>query len=320
MRGWYFSFVALVLVTGCGGKPPVSEEAAPEVLPAPEDLSASEVLPPPAVILLDALDPLTLEMPPQRVGAALRLAVAETGDIFILDSDRHRILYYGADGRLRNVTGGSGQGTQEFNSPSDLDTDGLTVWILDRQNRRLVRLNRELNYVEEVSLVAEPGQFSVPIWFDAVACATNGDVFLLDRREPQAVRISAAGDVLATYGGFGSGNGRLETPVDIAAGPDGALYVTDGRRLLHFDRSGNFRDQYVYPERLVYLEVSGETVWVTTDQGVLLRLEDGYLARVALDPAAGPPRPLDVSTTRNGAPVLLDASFFLWQFSSAAFN
>jgi hypothetical protein len=298
MRVLRFSLLLAWCITGCGSKP------------SPGNSSGGEFRS--DVVFLDLINRIELKRPQRPTGAGLRLALSATGDFYILDGDHHRVLRYTPDGALQNEAGGSGLGSLEFNGPVDIDSDGQMVWVLDRQNRRLVRLNNVLNYVEEISLVPPANDASAPLWFDGVGCSSNGDVFLLDKREPQVVRISPSGEYLASYGGFGAGSGRLENPTDLDAGADGTLYVTDGRRLLVFDRSGNLSTSLTYNEPLIYVEGAGKVAWLITASGRLLRYADQQLSRVAIGQSGMQPVPIDLAVYRASEPALLDSEFSAW--------
>jgi hypothetical protein len=298
MRVLRFSLLAILCVAGCGSKP------------SPADISEVEFRS--DVVFLELTNRIDLTRPQRPTGTGLRLAQSATGDFYVLDGDHHRVLRYTRDGALQNEAGGSGLGSLEFNGPIDIDSDGQMVWVLDRQNRRLVRLNNVLNYVEEISLVPPANDASAPLWFDGVGCSTNGDVFLLDKREPQVVRISPSGEFLASYGGFGSGSGRLERPTDLDAGADGTLYVTDGRRLLVFDRSGNLSKSLTYNEPLIYVEGAGKVAWLITASGRLLRYADQQLSRVAIGQGGMQPVPIDLAVYRAAEPALLDSELAAW--------
>jgi hypothetical protein len=291
-----------LLLCACGSKPP------PEATPP----QVSDV------IMVRVLRQVALEPSRRSIGSTLRLAATELGDYFVLDTDHHRVFQFSEDGRLRHEAGGAGTGTLEFNTPVDMDTDGQTLWVLDRQNQRLMRLSRELNYIEIISAAPDVEDPSAPLWYDALACATNGDIFLLDRRDPKAVRISPSGDVLATYGGFGMGAGRLEMPVDLAARSDGSLYIVDDRTLLHFDRAGNLRGTHAYSEPLRAVAVDGRSVWVTTASGKIAVFSQGRWQRVVFDAtSAAPPRPVDIAPGRAGELAVLSSDLQVWLFTTA---
>ena len=312
MPSFRFSLACALVLAACGAKPQ------PDAVPDPEQPAVTTAGAAPAsaaasvdVVVVTVAAHSKLTQPARPLGATLRLTASTLGEMFLLDCDNHRVLRYGAGGELLGEVGGSGSGTLQFSSPVDLDADGQTVWVLDRQNRRLVRLNRVLNYVEEIPLAPPADNLEAPLWYDGVSAAANGDVFLLDKRAPQAVRISAGGDILASYGGFGTGNGRLENPADIDAAQDGSLFVVDGTRLIVFDRSGNFQREIRHAEPLSRVEAESQNAWVTTSSGELLWYSNGRLHRVtALSETL--PRPVDLTVVSGKDPVLLESGASVW--------
>jgi hypothetical protein len=300
MRSLRYSLACALGVASCGAKPQPDRAADTAISIAPADV---------VVVQVGRRD--ALGQPSRPLGRTLRLTATTLGDLYVLDCDNNRVLRYGQGGELMGEAGGSGTGTNQFSSPVDLDADGQTVWILDRQNRRLVRLNRILNHVEEIPLAPPADQLEAPLWYDGVSAAANGDVFLLDKRAPQAVRVSPAGEILCSYGGFGSGNGRLEGPSDLDAAQDGSLFVLDGRRLLIYDRSGNFQLEVRHSEPLARVEASTRDAWITTASGELLWYADGRLYR-ATAVTETLPRPVDLTLLAGRDPVLLDAGATVW--------
>jgi hypothetical protein len=233
-----------------------------------------------------------------------------------LDADHHRVLRYSETGSELGQVGGSGGGALQFSGPVDIAIDGLTMWVLDRQNQRIVRLDRALNFVEEIDLSPEVEDFDQPLWYDAISCASNGDIFLLDRREPQAVRLSPSGDILATYGGFGMSRGRLDRPTDLAAGRDGSLFVADGSRLLHFGRSGSLVSIHEYTEPFANVATNNHGTWLTTRSGQLVTLEGQSFRRAIIDPNVGSPRLFDICMSSGAGPILLTSGPEVWHLST----
>jgi len=302
MRAIVSSVLVATVLTACGVKPPAVEHAAPEG----------------SVSLLEVVKQIRLERPGAQFGRALRITVAPNGDIYVLDPDHNRILRYNPDGTIQRSAGGFGSGPLQFDVPIDFDTDGLAIWILDRQNRRLVRLDLMLNFIEEISLQPDSDGLSAPIWYDALACTANGDIVLLDKSEPKAVRLSPTGDLLASYGGFGMGDGRLDHPVDLAVSHTGDLYVADGKRLLQYDRAGNFRRAYGFQEPLVDVAANGEAVWAIVGDGRLYHVSNRQTHADIVDPASGSPAPIAIATGRDGDPVILDRELIIWLFAPLA--
>lgn len=302
MRGSAFSLLLALgaaLATGCGPKAP------------PPSLGTADA----EVVLLEVARQISLSAPSVPLGRNLRLAASSTGDWYVLDTDHHRLLHYDAEGNLRREAGGLGTGPLEFDTPVDIDADGLSVWILDRQNRRLVRLNRDLNYIEEMPVGATADDLTGTLWYDALALTGSGDLLLLDLREPKVVRISPAGDLLASYGGFGLGTGRLEKPADLAASSSGDVYVADGRGILLYDRSGNFRSEAVAPTQVTAVAAGDDEAWGVLASGDMIRVARGRSQRVMVDPARGRPVPVAITFVRGQGPAILAAGLTVWLFA-----
>jgi DNA-binding beta-propeller fold protein YncE len=93
----------------------------------------------------------------------------------------------------------------------------------------------------------EAGRLNFPLdTWEPVAVAPGGDgrVYVADASANSAVQIFDDTRVYAGgFGGLGKGPGELFVPTDVAAGPDGAVYVTEfgTRRVSVFGPDGAFR-------------------------------------------------------------------------------
>jgi len=298
MRGLAFSLFLAVGVAGCGPKAP----------PPAGDTTGADV------VLLEVTHQIQLSKPSTPLGKNLRLAAAPTGDWYVLDTDHNRLLHFDSQGNLRRESGGLGSGPLEFDTPVDIDADGLSVWVLDRQNRRVVRLDRELNYIEEMPVAAASDDLSGALWYDALALTSAGDLLLLDRQEPRVLRISPGGDLQATYGGFGLGTGRLAEPVDVASAANGDVYVADGRGILTYDRSGNFRGEAATAARAIAVAGGDDDAWAVLASGDMNRIVGNRSLRVTVDPAHGRPVPVAITVVRGRGqgPAILDLGLTVW--------
>ncbi|MCC7361626.1 MAG: SMP-30/gluconolactonase/LRE family protein [Anaerolineales bacterium] len=88
-------------------------------------------------------------------------------------------------------------------------------------------------------------QFNAP---RGVAVAADGSVYVADSRNNRIQKFDSQGNLLLTWGAFGSldagtaAPGAFNEPWGVAVGPDGSLYVTDtwNHRVQKFDADGNF--------------------------------------------------------------------------------
>ena len=92
---------------------------------------------------------------------------------------------------------------------------------------------------------AGESQFNAP---RGVAVAADGSVYVADSRNNRIQKFDSQGNLLLTWGTFGSldaasaGPGNFNEPWGVAVGPDGSVYVTDtwNHRVQKFDANGNF--------------------------------------------------------------------------------
>jgi len=75
-----------------------------------------------------------------------------------------------------------------------------------------------------------------------VAVGLSGDVYLAEMAQHRIVRLSPAGDYVATLGSYGAGDGQFNFVGGVAVAPDGSVYASDhlGNRVLKFDAAGQF--------------------------------------------------------------------------------
>lgn len=168
------------------------------------------------------------------------VAVAMDGTFYVSDGyGNNRVAKFAPDGRFLGDWGSAGEAPGQFRLPHGiaLDAEGR-VYVADRSNSRLQVFTGEgrFLYQKERSQVGRP-------W--GVDVGPDGHVYIIDggdlRPTPpdrgRALRLDREGNVLARWGSFGSYDGEFYWGHDIAAGPDGAVYVTDvhlGMRVQRF--------------------------------------------------------------------------------------
>lgn len=123
----------------------------------------------------------------------------------------------------------------------------------------------------------------------------DGTLYICDREGRAVVRLSAAGEALARYAGFDSREGRLFTPIDVAAERGVDVFVLDGSsgRVIRLDRdlrgqsvifaAGGDRSDGFAPYAGIALDhESGDILLSNRSEGVLTRLDfTGRTSRVA---------------------------------------
>jgi trimeric autotransporter adhesin len=192
------------------------------------------------VALLEAVDP-------------FGVAVDAAGNVFVADTNNHRVLKVATNGAITSVAGTgesgfSGDGAKatlaRLSNPYGIALDARgNLYIADRNNNRI----RKVTATGIISTVAGNGQagfsgdnaaatgasLSFPY---AVAVSATDEVFVSDYFNHRVRRVSRDG-IISTYAGTGvfgfSGdngiatNAQLGSPAGLAISVDGTLYVSD---------------------------------------------------------------------------------------------
>jgi DNA-binding beta-propeller fold protein YncE len=169
------------------------------------------------------------------------------GNIFVSDAVSHSVHKYGPDGRRIALAGGPGWSASQFDQPAGIDAAlGVAVYVADRGNNRIVRLDKDLNVMGVFSTRDDPSaesSFGEPL--DVVITKLE-NMFILDGENSRVVTTSGFATVDRVFGGVDGGQGRLRKPLAMARGEDDRLYVLEADRVAAFDTFGNYIFSFAY--------------------------------------------------------------------------
>ncbi len=165
---------------------------------------------------------------PTAVAAApdgSRLHVLDVGGV---DSDRHRVWSYDAEGRSLGWMGGRGEEPGRFNLPADLTLgpDG-TLWVLDAGNFRVQGFDPAGRVVQNWGGVGTAvGQLARP---RGLAVDRDGLVYVSDAMFCNVQVFQPDGRMLLALGGRAEADepGRYRLPARLACDETGRVYVVD---------------------------------------------------------------------------------------------
>jgi DNA-binding beta-propeller fold protein YncE len=202
------------------------------------------------------------------IGSAHALRIDGNDDIWVTDIGNHRVFKFDSEGKLLLSlgTGKPGNGTDEFNKPTDLAfgpkgeiyvTDGygnarvlvfspsgalLHTWgkpgrgegefriphsiVIDRQGRLLVG-DREN---DRIQMFDADGKL-LDVWNGfapyGLAFDSHGTLFVADGRANQVLQLDAAGRVVERFGREGTAVGEFTLPHMLAFDTDDNLLITE---------------------------------------------------------------------------------------------
>lgn len=152
--------------------------------------------------------------------------------IYVVDTDRHRLVVFSTSGRLLSTIGKRGSGPGEFNYPLDVALDGAgNLYVLDSMNARVEVLDPQGHFLRSFGeRGTASGSFQVA---KSIAVSPTGQVYVTDTMANRMVIFDLKGDYLMTLGGqaaFTGGHvspGGFLMPVGIDVDRNNTIWVVD---------------------------------------------------------------------------------------------
>lgn len=212
------------------------------------------------------------------------------------------VLKYGPTGDSIDGVGGFGRGEREFDSPSALVAVGTEVLVADRNNHRIQRFNRRLEYVATIrtrEAEEESIRFGSPL---DVALSRQGDLHILDGENRRVLVLDPTGRFLRSIGDVASGRGRLIDPRRLELDGEDNVWILDRGVLRQYDPFGTWlRDLPVPDGEITSFSIQRDTMTVI--------LADSLLHSYALRPV--PVRIAENRTIPGGVrEIIRHGSFF----------
>ncbi|HFD40508.1 MAG TPA: hypothetical protein ENJ31_11760, partial [Anaerolineae bacterium] len=225
------------------------------------------------------------------------IAIGPEGNVYVVDSDNHRIEVFDAEGNfLRtwgsqcNLAEGIGctapGGAGQFQEPWGIAVaeDGR-VYVADTWNHRIQVFDAEGNFLTAWGRYGETNS-DPNIFYGPRDVAIDGErLFVTDTGNERIVVFDLEGNYLSQWGSEGTLAGYFAEPVGLDVDGDGNLYVADtwNQRVQVFDRNYIFAHAWAvdawYGESVVnkpYLAVDGQgRVYITDPEGYRVAVFDG---------------------------------------------
>ncbi len=230
--------------------------------------------------------------------------IGRDGLVAIAERGNHRVSYWGFAGDLVRTLGSRGSDDGQLLAPEDVavDVDRDRLYVADTGNHRVQVYRRSGSAAGTWPGMGTPRGIAADL--------DSGRVYVADATGHRLLVLDENGVLEATWGGFGRAAGQLDTPLGLAVGVDGLIYVADSgnRRVQWLDADGQPVGQLALDNRAdaggiptdVGLDDNGD-LYVTVERAVLrfrgratpARPQPAYEQVKVVDPARGclPSRP-----------------------------
>jgi uncharacterized protein (TIGR03663 family) len=175
------------------------------------------------------------------------IALDAMGNVYVADSQNHRIQVFEPNGQLQRQWGSEGVQPGEFKEPWGVAVaKNGDVYVADTWNHRIQVFGPDGTFKRAWGLFGESGGATGPgnVLYGPrdLAFDSQGFLYVSDTGNKRIVKYDAEGNMVTAIGGSGDDDGQMQEPVGIAIGKDDMLYVADtwNQRIQVFDSQLNF--------------------------------------------------------------------------------
>ena len=144
----------------------------------------------------------------------------QEGQIYICDSNNHRVTVHDEEGKFLSTFGSQGSGPGRFDRPETLafGSDGL-VYVADVGNKRVCVWSKEGTYKRDFKTKCTPHY---------IAATSDNHLLITSYRSYTVMVYTLDGELIHQFGAKGSQPGRFNNCLGICIDNSGLVYVADG--------------------------------------------------------------------------------------------
>jgi len=172
------------------------------------------------------------------------IAVDANGNILVANTNNGRIEKFSPTGTFLSTIGSKGSRHGQLGDPNGIAIDRVgNIHVAEASNHRVQKLASDGTFIAEWA----PGFYGPR----RIAIGPDDSIYVVDQGRPCIVKFNPDGEVLATWGSSGSGDGQFRDPTSVAVDPTtNKVYVADpiNSRIQVFDSTGTFLSKWPVPE------------------------------------------------------------------------
>lgn len=213
--------------------------------------------------------------------------ITANGNIYVCDSGKDELIMLDTLGNIIKTFGGYGWNDDSFDDPADVFADPLTIYIADKNNHAIKRLDKNLNFLssftKKESNISEE-QFGYP---SSVATSNQGDLYLIDGENKRVIKFDIFGNFIQNFGGLDAGRFQLSDPSQLAISSLNNIYIVDNNDIIVFDNFGNGLARLEFDNRLQSIRILFDILMVTDKSNNVfysnLRSAESKIQKISLD-------------------------------------
>lgn len=156
------------------------------------------------------------------------IAVSNLDEIYIADETNNEILGFDLSGQLNHKIGGYGWDENSLNCPTDISINtGLNIVVADKSNHRLIRYDKNLNFI---STLPDDNSFLELSYPTVCKISKDGTMFILQENNYEILKLEYDSESYSYIGNNVDKEFQLIEPIDIS--------ITKNQNLLILEHSG----------------------------------------------------------------------------------
>jgi len=197
--------------------------------------------------------------------------------VYIVDAGNSQVFKIDTLGKSLKDVGGYGWQDSQFDSPSNVFATTLNIYVADKNNHRIQRFDKDLNFISSLYTRENDDQnsrFGYPL---GCVISNQGDLFILDSENKRVVKFDLFGNYIQNFGGYDYGKYALGSPLDMAADQNNNIYVINGKKIFIYDQFGNGMGEMESVEELTSIKIVFNNMTITSKNNIyFLDLSKGF--------------------------------------------
>lgn len=196
--------------------------------------------------------------------------IVSNGFIYVTDKGSDEVILLDTLGNVLKDVGGFGWNQSQFDEPVDVFADPLSVYVSDKNNHRIQRFDRNLNFISQLYSHENDNpdeRFGYPL---SCVVSNQGDLYILDSENRRIVKFDLFGNFQLQFGGIDAGEFALKNPTTMSISSSGDIFVADQNSLIVFDQFGNGIAKVEFEEQINSLEILFDRITLTFNKDKIL--------------------------------------------------